>query len=92
MSVYKVPQDVEAEDKLLGPFSFRQFVFLIIAVIGIAIAYGLSTILLPLAIIPVPIILFFGALALPLKRSANGSLFGSSHFFYAKTKKTSMAA
>ena len=68
MSVYKVPQDVEAEDKLLGPFSFRQFAFLIIAVIGIAIAYGLSTILLPLAIIPVPIILFFGALALPLKK------------------------
>lgn len=68
MSVYKVPQDVEAEDKLLGPFSFRQFIFLIIAVIGIAIAYGLSTILLPLAIIPVPIILFFGALALPLKK------------------------
>ena len=68
MSVYKVPQDVEAEDKLLGPFSFRQFVFLIIAVIGIAIAYGSSTILLPLAIIPVPIILFFGALALPLKK------------------------
>ena len=68
MSVYKVPQDVEAEDKLLGPFSFRQFVFLIIAVIGIAIAYGLSTIFLPLAIIPVPIILFFGALALPLKK------------------------
>ena len=68
MSVYKVPQDVEAEDKLLGPFSFRQFVFLIIAVIGIAIAYGLSTILLPLAIIPVPIVLFFGALALPLKK------------------------
>lgn len=68
MSVYKVPQDVEAEDKLLGPFSFRQFVFLIITVIGIAIAYGLSTILLPLAIIPVPIILFFGALALPLKK------------------------
>ena len=68
MSVYKVPQDVEAEDKLLGPFSFRQFVFLIIAVIGIAIAYGLSTILLPLAIIPVPIILFFGALALPLQK------------------------
>jgi len=43
-------------------------VFLIIAVIGIAIAYGLSTIFLPLAIIPVPIILFFGALALPLKK------------------------
>ena len=93
MSVYKVPQDVEAEDKLLGPFSFRQFVFLIIAVIGIAIAYGLSTILLPLAIIPVPIIIFFGALALPLKKDQPMEVyFGSSHFFYAKTQKTSMAA
>ncbi len=24
MSVYKVPQDVEADDKFLGPLSFRQ--------------------------------------------------------------------
>lgn len=68
MSVYKVPQDVEAEDKLLGPFSFRQFVFLIIAVAGIGIAYALGRILLPMALIPVPVILFFGALALPLKK------------------------
>lgn len=68
MSVYKVPQDVEAEDKLLGPFSFKQFIFLIIAVMGIGMAYGLSKILLPLAIIPLPAILLFGALALPLKK------------------------
>ncbi len=27
MSVYKVPQDVEAEDKFLGPLSFKQFIF-----------------------------------------------------------------
>ena len=68
MSVYKVPQDVEAEDKLLGPFSFRQFVFLIIAVVGIGIAYALSQLLLPLFLIPMPVVLFFGALALPLKK------------------------
>lgn len=68
MSIYKVPQDVEAEDKLLGPFSFRQFVFLIIAVIGIGIAYALSQLLLPLFLIPMPVVLFFGALALPLKK------------------------
>ena len=93
MSVYKVPQDVEAEDKLLGPFSFRQFVFLIIAVIGIAIAYGLSTILLPLAIIPVPIILFFGALALPLKKDQPMEVYLAAVIsFYAKTKKAAMAA
>lgn len=68
MSVYKVPQDVEAEDKLLGPFSFRQFIFLIIAVVFLGIAYVLARILLPLALIPVPIALFFGALALPLRK------------------------
>ena len=31
MAQYKVPQDVEADDKLIGPFSFRQFVYLLIA-------------------------------------------------------------
>ena len=39
MAVYKVAQDVEAEDKLLGPFSFRQFIYLIIVVIAIALAW-----------------------------------------------------
>lgn len=68
MAVYKVPQDVEAEDKLLGPFSFKQFVFLIVAVGMIALAWGLFSVLPPLAIIPVPIALFFGALALPLRK------------------------
>lgn len=68
MSVYKVPQDVEAEDKLLGPFSFRQFIFLIIAIASLGIAYALGRALLPLAILPLPVALFFGALALPLKK------------------------
>ena len=40
MAVYKVPQDVEADDKLLGPFSFKQFVFLIVAVGMIALAWA----------------------------------------------------
>ena len=68
MSTYKIPQDVEAEDKLLGPFTFRQFIYLIIVAVAIAIAWGLAQILLPLAILPLPIILFFGALALPLRK------------------------
>ena len=66
--MYKVPQDVEAEDKLLGPFSFRQFIFLIIAVVSLGVAYILARALLPLGLIPVPIALFFGALALPLRK------------------------
>lgn len=68
MAQYKVPQDVEADDKLLGPFSFRQFVYLLIAGVLIAIAVGLFQIFPLLAIIPVPAILLLGALALPLKK------------------------
>jgi len=68
MALYKVPQDVEAEDKLLGPFSFRQFIYLIIVVMAIGIAWGLWQLLPPLAIIPLPIVIFFGALALPLRK------------------------
>ncbi len=68
MAQYKVPQDVEADDKLLGPFSFRQFVYLLIAGILIALAVGLFQIFPLLAIIPIPPVLFFAALALPLKK------------------------
>ncbi len=42
MASYKVPQDVEADDKLLGPFSFRQFIYLIIVAMAIALAWALS--------------------------------------------------
>lgn len=68
MAVYKVPQDVEADDKLLGPFSFRQFIYLIIVAMAIGIGYVLWQVLPPLIIIVIPIIVFFGALALPLKK------------------------
>lgn len=68
MASYKVPQDVEADDKLIGPFSFRQFVYLIIVAAAIAIGYFLSRLFIGLAIIPLPIIIFFGALALPLRK------------------------
>lgn len=68
MAEYTVPQDVEAEDKLLGPFSFRQFLYLIVMVAGIGVAWLLGNMLLPLAIIPLPIIIIFGALALPIRK------------------------
>ena len=68
MATYKVPQDVEAEDKLLGPFTFRQFIYLLISAAGIAIIFGLFQIFPLLAIIPIPITLFFLVLALPLKK------------------------
>ncbi len=68
MASYKVPQDVEADDKLIGPFSFRQFIYLIAMTLGIAMAYFLSKVFIGLILIPMPFIIFFGALALPLRK------------------------
>ncbi len=69
MSVYKVPQDVEADDKLLGPFNFRQFIYLIIVAGCIALDIFLWGIFPGLIILPLPVIIFFGALALPLRKN-----------------------
>ena len=68
MAEYKVAQDVEAEDKLIGPFSFRQFIYLIIAAVAVALAWGLGQVFVGLAIIPLPVIIFFTVLALPLRK------------------------
>lgn len=68
MAQYKVPQDVEAEDKLLGPFSFRQFIYLMVAAIGIFLMWALAQIFIGLLIIPFPVVAFFLILALPLRK------------------------
>lgn len=68
MAVYKVPQDVEAEDKLIGPFSFRQFIYLIVAAGLCVLAWFLGRLFLPLALIPIAPAILFGALALPLRK------------------------
>lgn len=68
MAQYKVPQDVEAEDKLLGPFTFRQFIYLILAAASLAAAWGLFQLFPLLAMIPVPLAIFLAILALPLKK------------------------
>ena len=68
MAQYKVPQDVEADDKLIGPFSFRQFVYLLITAGLIALAVGLFQIFPLLVIIPLPPVLLFLVLALPIKK------------------------
>ncbi len=68
MATYKVPQDVEAEDKLLGPLSFRQFIYAGVALGGAALAFFMFQVFPLLAMIPLPIVLLFGALALPLRK------------------------
>jgi hypothetical protein len=68
MAQYKVPQDVEAEDKLLGPLSFRQFIYAGIALTGIVVGFFLFQVFPLLALIPVPVVVLFGAVALPLRK------------------------
>ena len=68
MANYKVPQDVEADDKLLGPFSFRQFIYLMVVFGMVVLAVTLFQIFPLLAAIPIPIALFFVILALPIKK------------------------
>jgi len=68
MAVYKVPQDVEADDKLIGPFSFKQFVFIIIALGMGWLAFIASRINPFLSILPMPFFLGFLVLGLPLRK------------------------
>lgn len=65
MSTYKVIQDIEAEDKLLGPLTLRQFIYAaVVACMGF-IAYKLIPVS-PLLVIPfLPPMIFFAMLAAP---------------------------
>lgn len=88
MATYKVPQDVEADDKLLGPFTFRQFIYLMIVFGLFMLAVGLFQIYPILAIIPIPIALFFGVLALPLKKDQPMETYVAALWsFYTKPNK-----
>jgi hypothetical protein len=62
MATYKVPQDVEAEDKLIGPFTFRQFIFLIVAALSGYATFLAASISIPLLVIPLPFFIIFGVL------------------------------
>ena len=88
MATYKVPQNVEADDKLIGPFSFRQFIYLIAVAMAGGIAWGLAQIFIGLAIIPLPIIIFFGALALPLRKDQPMEIYMAAMVsYYLKPRK-----
>ncbi|MEP7205232.1 MAG: PrgI family protein, partial [Candidatus Saccharibacteria bacterium] len=88
MAVYKVPQDVEADDKLIGPFSFRQFIYLIIVALAITGAWGLYQLFPLLVVIPLPLVVFFGALALPLRKDQPMEIYMAAMVsFYLKPRK-----
>ena len=83
MAEHKVPQDVEAEDKLIGPFSFRQFMFLLVALGAGFVAFFLGRISIPLALIPAPISLFFLVIALPLRKDQPTEVYVAALVRYA---------
>jgi hypothetical protein len=68
MAQYKVLQDIEAEDKLLGPLSLRQFLYAVIALVLGFVMFQLFTVhpLLPIPLLP-PAALF-AVLAAPFGR------------------------
>jgi len=72
MATYKVIQDIEAEDKLLGPLSLRQFIYAAICVGGLFLCYmlisragSIGLLFTPLFFVPAA---FFGFLAFPFSK------------------------
>lgn len=68
MGTYKVLQDIEAEDKLLGPLTVKQFIFAIITVAFIFIAFMFAKVNIILGVPWLIPILFFGFMAAPIGR------------------------
>jgi len=69
MANYKVLQDIEAEDKLLGPLSLKQFIFAAIAAVCLYLCFfSLSKHIPYLLIFLLPIALIAGFLAWPWSR------------------------
>ncbi len=65
MATYKVIQDIEAEDKLIGPLSLRQFIYAAFVAIMGFIAFKLAAISVLFVIPFIPPMIFFGLLAAP---------------------------
>ncbi|HSX23974.1 MAG TPA: PrgI family protein [Candidatus Saccharimonadales bacterium] len=65
MSTYKVIQDIEAEDKLLGPLTLRQFIYAAIVIVLGFICFKLLAVNFLLTLPFLPPMIFFGMLAAP---------------------------
>src|SRR5688572_27439022 len=74
MATYKVLQDIEAEDKLLGPLTLKQFIFAAITIVLGFVCFLIITspapvfLKIPLITPFVPAILLFGFMAAPISR------------------------
>ena len=89
MAVYKVIQDVEAEDKIVGPLSLKQLIYAAIAFGTVFIAFRLTiaTGAFYVAIPFVPIVLIFSALAAPFSRDQSTEMWLAAQIrFYTKPR------
>lgn len=85
MATYKVPQDVEVADKLIGPLSLKQFIFVIIMVCSLWLAWTLAKINILLGILPLPVAIVSGVLGLYQRKDQPVEVFLASWVRY-KTK------
>ncbi len=89
MAVHKVPQDVEAEDKFLGPLSFKQFLFGGGTVIsGYMIFLGLSKNIWPLSVVFFFPFLAFAMLTFPWSKEQPTELWLAARIrFFIKPRR-----
>src|SRR5689334_5746112 len=94
MAVYKVIQDIESEDKLIGPLTLKGFIYAIaagfLAFINVRIAIaatGGGYRFIAVAILIWPMILF-GILASPLGREQPTEVWLMSHILFLLKPKT----
>lgn len=88
MATYKVIQDIEAEDKLLGPLTLRQFIYAIIVVISGFIMFRLVLVNWFLALPFLPHTLFFALLAMPFGHDQSSEIWLLSKIrYYLKPRR-----
>jgi hypothetical protein len=94
MAVYKVIQDVEAEDKLLGPLTLKGFIYALVAgallfiEVRLAMAGTLGVARWPIMFVLFFPMLLFGVLASPLGKEQPTEVWLLSHvMFFIKSKK-----
>lgn len=91
MAEHVVPQDVEAEDKIIGPFGIRQFIYLAIAGGFGVISYFLimaNVMLAPVAAVLILLGLFLIILSLPLRKEQPTEIYLAAVARYALKSQT----
>lgn len=88
MATYKVIQDIEAEDKLLGPLTLRQFIYAVIVIVSGFIIFRLTLVNWLLALPLLPHTLFFALLAMPFGHDQSSEVWMLSKIrFFLKPRK-----